>query len=67
MAFGNLFLDVKKYRERHLGEIGMAGLFPIWKRNTSEIMRTFLNSRFKAVTVFVELKSSGAFFRGKSY
>ncbi len=65
MAFGNLFLDVKKYRERHLREIGMAGLFPIWKRNTSEIMRTFLNSRFKAVTVFVDLKVLALSFVGR--
>ena len=66
MAFGDLFLeDVKKYRERHLREIGMAGLFPIWKRNTNEIMRTFLNSGFKAVTVFVDLKVLARSFVGR--
>jgi len=66
MAFGDLFLeDVKKYRERHMEKIDMAGLFPIWKRNTSEIMRTFLKSGFKAVTVFVDLKVLARSFVGR--
>jgi len=66
MAFGDLFLeDVKKYRERHLGKLVWPAHFPIWKRNTSEIMRTFLNSGFKAVTVFVDLKVLARSFVGR--
>jgi uncharacterized protein (TIGR00290 family) len=55
VVFGDIFLeDVRKYREDNLAKIGMRGIFPIWKRDTNELARTFINLGFKAVTVCVD-------------
>ena len=55
VAFGDLFLeDIRRYREDFLKKIGMQGIFPIWKRNTSELAKTFLNLGFKAVISCVD-------------
>jgi uncharacterized protein (TIGR00290 family) len=54
-VFGDIFLeDVRKYRERNLSKIGMKALFPIWKRNTTELAHTFVNLGFKAVITCVD-------------
>jgi diphthamide synthase (EF-2-diphthine--ammonia ligase) len=32
VAFGDIFLeDLRQYREKNLGQLGMRGIFPIWK------------------------------------
>ncbi|MHC4460660.1 MAG: Dph6-related ATP pyrophosphatase, partial [Planctomycetota bacterium] len=50
VVFGDIFLeDLRKYREENLSKIGMKGIFPIWKFNTSELNNTFIDSGFKAV------------------
>jgi uncharacterized protein (TIGR00290 family) len=55
VVFGDIFLqDVRRYREENLTRIGMKGVFPIWKRNTTELAHTFIDSRFKAVTNCVD-------------
>jgi len=42
VAFGDIFLeDLRAYREKNLARIGMTALFPIWKRNTRELIRYF--------------------------
>ncbi|TDI87855.1 MAG: diphthine--ammonia ligase [Caldithrix sp.] len=67
VAFGDLFLeDIKKYREAHLGKIGMRGLFPIWHRDTTELLNTFLQLGFKAIIVCVNLKMLDGSFAGKT-
>src|SRR5256884_4621397 len=42
VAFDDIFLeDLRAYRENNLARIGMAALFPIWKRDTRELIRHF--------------------------
>src|ERR1700732_5594580 len=42
VAFGDIFLeDLRAYREENLARIGMTALFPIWKRDTRELIPTF--------------------------
>src|SRR5580693_7003835 len=42
VAFGDIFLeDLRAYRERNLARIGMTTLFPIWKRDTRDLIREF--------------------------
>jgi len=66
VVFGDIFLeDIRQYREQHLARIGMCGLFPLWKRNTRELMRTFLALGFRAVVVCVDLKVLDASFAGR--
>jgi uncharacterized protein (TIGR00290 family) len=54
-VFGDIFLeDLRKYRENNLAQIGMKGIFPIWKRNTTELAHTFIDLDFKAVITCVD-------------
>jgi uncharacterized protein (TIGR00290 family) len=49
VAFGDIFLaDLRAYRERNLAKVGMRGLFPLWHRDTAELMRTFISLGFRA-------------------
>jgi diphthamide synthase (EF-2-diphthine--ammonia ligase) len=42
VAFGDIFLeDLRAYREKNLARIGMTAHFPIWKRDTRELIRYF--------------------------
>lgn len=48
--FGDIFLeDLRKYREDKLAEVGLKALFPLWKRNTQEVVNEFLDLGFKTV------------------
>lgn len=48
VAFGDIFLeDLKQYREDKLAEVEMVGVFPLWKRNTSELAKEFIQLGFK--------------------
>ena len=51
-AFGDIFLeDLKAYRERLIAPLGLKSIFPLWGRDSRELMREFLARGFKAVTV----------------
>ena len=66
VAFGDIFLeDLRKYREANLARIGMKGLFPIWGRDTRELIRTFMQLGFRAIIVCVDSKVLGESFAGK--
>lgn len=66
VAFGDIFLeDLRKYREEKLAKQGMKGLFPIWKRDTRELVRTFIQLGFRAIIVCVDSKVLGPSFAGK--
>src|SRR5215218_1700920 len=50
--FGDIFLeDLKKYREEQLAKIKMMAVFPLWKRNTLELMHEFIDLGFKTILV----------------
>ncbi|CDF78812.1 ATP-binding protein [Formosa agariphila KMM 3901] len=51
-AFGDIFLeDLKFYREMQLLEVGLTGVFPIWKQDTKKLIKRFLDLGFKAIVV----------------
>lgn len=48
--FGDIFLeDLKKYRDERLAEVGMTGIYPLWKRDTKELIDEFLALGFGTV------------------
>jgi uncharacterized protein (TIGR00290 family) len=50
--FGDIFLeDLKKYREEQLVKINMKSVFPLWKRNTVELLHEFIDLGFKTILV----------------
>lgn len=53
-AFGDIFLeDLRIYREKQLAKVGMTAVFPLWKRDTRELLHEFLELGFKTVVVCV--------------
>lgn len=68
VGFGDVFLeDVRKYREDNLAKIGMKAIFPLWKRNTADLVRTFMDKGFKAVVTCVDTHFLGREFVGREY
>jgi uncharacterized protein (TIGR00290 family) len=66
VAFGDIFLeDLRAWREKNLARIGMTALFPIWKRDTRELIRHFHASRFRAIAVCVDSKVLDPTFAGR--
>jgi uncharacterized protein (TIGR00290 family) len=66
IAFGDLFLaDIKQYRDERLALAGMAGLYPIWLRDTDELVRTFIGLGFKAKLACVDTHAIDAAFAGR--
>jgi len=50
--FGDIFLeDLKNYREQQLSKSGINCYFPIWKKDTRELMNEFIDLGFKAIVV----------------
>jgi len=67
-VFGDIFLeDVRKYREQLLSRIGMKCIFPLWKRDTHELARSFINNGFKAVITNVDSSFLGKEFAGREF
>lgn len=68
VAFGDIFLeDLRKYREENLAKLGMKAIFPIWKRNTAELARTFVDLGFEAVITCVDSKVLAKEFAGRLF
>jgi uncharacterized protein (TIGR00290 family) len=66
VAFGDIFLeDLRAYRERNLARIGMTAIFPIWKRDTRELIRHFHTHKFRAVTACIDPKILPHTFAGR--
>jgi uncharacterized protein (TIGR00290 family) len=66
VAFGDIFLeDLRIYREKNLARVGMTALFPIWKRDTCELIRHFHAQHFRAIATCVDSKVLAASFAGR--
>ena len=66
VAFGDIFLeDLRAYREKNLARIGMTALFPIWRRDTRELIRHFHAQNFRAIAACVDTKILAPSFAGR--
>jgi uncharacterized protein (TIGR00290 family) len=66
VAFGDIFLeDLRAYREKNLSRIGMTAIFPIWKRDTRQLIRSFHSAKFHAIAVCVDSKVLDRSFAGR--
>lgn len=66
VIFGDIFLeDLRKYRDTKLKEVGIKGVYPLWKKDTKELLKEFLDSGFKTITVCVNAKLLGKEFVGR--
>jgi uncharacterized protein (TIGR00290 family) len=52
IAFGDIFLeDLREYREQLLARAGLRGIYPLWKRETRALLRTFIDDGWRAIVV----------------
>ena len=66
IGFGDLFLeDIRAYREEFLARFEMKGMFPVWRRNTTEFIRDFINLGFKAVLTCVDAELLDESYAGR--
>jgi uncharacterized protein (TIGR00290 family) len=55
IVFGDIFLeDLRAFRDRLLDQVGLAGCYPLWGRDSGELFREFIGLGFMAVTVCVD-------------
>ena len=65
--FGDIFLDdLRTYRENKLQEIGVTGVFPLWKRDTKELVTEFIDLGFKTVVVCTQADKLDDSFVGRT-
>ncbi|MGD0804649.1 MAG: diphthine--ammonia ligase [Candidatus Bathyarchaeia archaeon] len=68
IVFGDIFLEeVRRYREDNLSKVGMKGIFPNWKKDTSELAKTFIDLGFKAIITCVDSKALDKKFVGRVF
>ena len=65
-AYGDIFLeDLKVYREQQLAQVGMTGIFPLWKKDTRQLVQIVENAGIEAIIVCVNEKYLGKEFLGQ--
>ncbi|EFA80360.1 hypothetical protein PPL_07193 [Heterostelium album PN500] len=64
--FGDIFLeDLRKYREDQLNSIGMQAVFPLWKIDTKQLIRDFIDLGFKTIVTCVNGSKLDKSFAGR--
>jgi uncharacterized protein (TIGR00290 family) len=52
--YGDIFLeDLKQYRDAVLEKDGLTGIYPLWKKDSTELLHQFIDLGFRAVVVCV--------------
>lgn len=65
-VFGDIFLeDLKAYREEQLAKAGLTAVFPLWKKDTRQLLLEFISAGFKAVVVCVNASKLDKSFCGR--
>jgi uncharacterized protein (TIGR00290 family) len=65
-AFGDIFLeDLRKYREQQLEKLNIKTVFPLWKKDTKQLILEFIDLGFKAIVVCVNATLLDKSFTGR--
>lgn len=65
-AFGDVFLeDLREYRENKLNSLNIKCHFPLWKRDTREVLQEFIDLGFKAIVVCINSTKLDKSFCGR--
>ena len=68
VVFGDIFLeDVREYRENNISKVGMKGIFPLWKKDTTRLANEFIDLGFKAIITCTDSKFLDGRFVGRQY
>ena len=65
-AFGDIFLeDLRKYREQQLLALNIEAIFPLWKKDTKQLLTEFIKLGFKAIVVCINADLLDRSFAGR--
>jgi uncharacterized protein (TIGR00290 family) len=65
-AFGDIFLeDLKKFREDQLATLNITTVFPLWKKDTKQLLSTFIELGFKAIVICINADLLDQSFAGR--
>jgi uncharacterized protein (TIGR00290 family) len=65
-VFGDIFLeDLKAYREAQLAKVQLTAVFPLWKKDTVNLIHEFIDLGFKTVVVCVKAGLLDESFAGR--
>jgi len=68
VIFGDLFLEeIRASRERQLAQLGMRGLYPLWRKDTRKLAHQFIDSGFQATLVCVDPNQLDPLFCGRDF
>ena len=63
---GDIFLeDVKEYREKQLSKMDIQSVFPLWKMNSNDVLKEFIDLGFKSIVVCINEKYLDSSFVGR--
>lgn len=66
-VFGDILLeDLKTFREKQLARLDMTGVFPLWKRDTKELVNEMVESGLKTIVVCVNEQYLDKCFVGRT-
>lgn len=66
VAFGDLFLaDLREYREALVQTVDLEAVFPLWGRETAELLKEFIHSGLRAKIICVDPKRLSPSFLGR--
>ncbi len=66
VAFGDLFLeDVRKYREGRMRGLGLTPVFPLWKRDTRQLIGEMWAGGMRSRIVCLDPQKLPAWFAGR--
>ena len=64
--FGDIFLeDLKEYRESQLAKVDFKAVFPLWQRNTHDLIREFIDKGYKSIITAVDDSKLSKEFAGQ--
>lgn len=66
-AFGDLFQDIRDYRERQLQGTGLEPLFPLWQIPTMDLARAMIAEGVKAKVTCVDPSKLDKSFAGRDF
>jgi uncharacterized protein (TIGR00290 family) len=65
-AYGDIFLeDLRTWRENQLAPYEIKTVFPLWKKDTRNLVKEFMRLGFKAITVCVDAHKLDVSFAGR--
>lgn len=65
-VYGDIFLeDLRQYREAQLASVGLNGHFPLWQKNTTELIHEFIDLGFTTIVCCVKSDLLDKSFAGR--